>query len=237
MPLLDVIQEFALRTGIPKPLSAVNSSDAQIAQLVALANEVASEVSVRGEWGHFTREAVITTIAAESQGKLITLLSDGGYKWVIPGTFFNRTLHLPMYGPISRHQWQALKAIPATGPLYKYRIRTGELLINPVPPAGHVLALEYATSWIITNATLTAYYPRFTDDAQLFALGDDILLAGLRWKWKAEKGLDYAQEFATFEALCVNMLALEKSAPTLNMADGEPDYRPGIFVPAGNWTP
>lgn len=233
MTLLDLTKQFCSRTGVPVPSFVIGNNDPQIVQILGLMGEILEDLTNRTRWAASTLEAVFTTVATESQG-LLTTLAPNGYKWVVKDTFFDRTLRRPLYGPVGAEDWQALKALPNAGPFYKYRIVGGKLLLNPVPPAGHVCAFEYASSYLVLAVNGTTYksFPTADDDS---FLDDTLVLAGLRWKWKYEKGLDYAEDFRRFEELADNTKGREGSKPTVNMGGASHDVQPGIFVPSGNW--
>jgi len=233
MTLLDLTKQFCSRTGIPVPSFVVGNSDPQIVQLLGLIGEILEDLTNRTRWSASTHEAVFTTVAAENQGSLPTL-APKGFKWVVKDTFFDRTLRLPLFGPVTAARWQSIKALPNIGPYYKYRIVGGNLLFNPIPPAGHICAFEYASSYLVLAVDGITYkaFPTVDDDS---FLDDTLVLAGLRWKWKYEKGLDYAEDFRRFEELADNTKAREGSAPTIDLA-GEPiSAQPGIFISPGTW--
>lgn len=234
MNLLELCQEFTKRTGVPKPSAIVSSTDKQVMQIAALLNEVLDELVAGGLWQGCDKTATFTTLAQEDQGALTTI-APYGFKGIVKKTIYNRTLRLPFYGPMTPSEWQALKALPQTGPFYKYRIQGGRLLMNPTPPAGHSCAFEYYSNYAVLAADGSTYkrYPTADDDT--FIIGDDIMLAGLRWKWKYEKGLEYAEDFRRFEELKASGYLREDTAPHLVLDGGLEDFKPGIFVPWGNW--
>ena len=233
MNLLALLQEFTTRTGIPKPTYAVGNTDPQVLQLLALLNEVIEELMER-DWTVLTQEATFTTTAAEDQGA-VAALALNGFKWVLEDTIYNRTLRLPVFGPIVAAKWQALKTLPNAGPFYKYRIVRGRLLFNPPAAAGQTCAFEYASKYCILGADGTTYreFPAADDDT--FLLPHQLFLLGLRWKWKYEKGLDYAEEFRRYETAVNNAAGRDGTNPTLAMDGSSDGFKPGIFVPSGNW--
>lgn len=234
MNLLELIQEFTTRTGIPKPTYVVGNTDPQVLQLLSLLNEVIEELMEK-DWTALTQEATFVTTAAEDQGAVATL-APNGFKWVLQETIFNRTLRLPIFGPIVAAKWQALKTLPNAGPFYKYRIVRGRLLFNPPAAAGHTCAFEYASKYCILTVDGTTYKGYPTADTDNFLLDDTLFLAGLRWKWKYEKGLDYAEEFRRYEELVNNAKGRDGTKPALSMDGGSDQFKPGIFVPSGNWS-
>jgi hypothetical protein len=57
---------------------------------------------------------------------------------------------------------------------------------------------------------------------------------GLRWRWKKEKGLDYAEDMRTYEMQIKDELGRDGGKQILQM-DNLTTKRPGISVPDGNW--
>ena len=234
MSLLTVLQKFCVRTGLPSPVAAFGTDDAQTLQLIGLADEVLEDLC-QSDWQDLVREAVFTTVAGEDQGALTTLAPLGLLR-IKGGTIFNRTLRLPLFGPLSDSRWQGLKALPTSGPFYKYRIRGGRLLFNPAGVAGHICAFEYISGNAVLHQDGSSG-ASFTSDSDTLAIadGEKLLLAGLRWKWRAEKGLDYAEELRRYEELRVSLLSADATKPVLSMDGGDDNLRPGIWVPGGNW--
>jgi len=236
MNLLTFVQTFCDRTGLARPPYAISSPDTQVLQIIALLNEVCEDITMRWDWQALVQEVLFTTQAGEDQGDFfgITSLTKAEFKKISMETIFNRTLRLPIFGPMTPSKWQAIKALPTTGPFYKYRIRGDRLLFNPPAAAGHNCAFEVYTNLCIlaSDGSLQA---SFQADTDTFRLDEKLLLAGLRWKWKAEKGLDYAEEFNRYETLGANMAACDATKPVLSMDGAVGNFHPGIFVPSGNW--
>jgi hypothetical protein len=233
MTILTVIRAFCQRTGLPAPGFVAASQDAQVVQLLALANEVIEDLVDRWTWQDLVKEATFVTIAGEDQGAIATI-APSGFSRILQETIFNRTLRLPLFGPLAASQWQGLKALPNPGPNYQYRIRGGRLLFSPAGVVGQTCAFEYASRNAAIGADSIAK-PAFTLDTDNFLLPESLLMAGLRWKWKAEKGLDYAEEFRRYEILANNAAGRDGTKPRLAMDGGCASAVPGIFVPAGNW--
>lgn len=237
MSMLSIVQGFCGRTGLPVPNFVAGAPDSQIVQVQSLLNEVLEDLCDRWTWEALTREAVFTTSLGEDQGA-ITTIAPNGYLRILQETIFNRTLRLPLFGPMLPSQWQQLKALPNTGPFYKYRIRGGRLLFNPAGVSGHTCSFEYASSYCVLAADGTTYKPSFTADTDTSVFDEKLLIAGLRWKWKSEKGLDYAEELRRYEELANNAAGRDATKPRLSMNAGDEggDFRPGIWVPSGNWS-
>ena len=233
MNILQIVKEFCRRQGLVIPSIVIGSQDDQLEQIVGLANEIGEDLIIRRNWTNLIREATFTSVAGEDQGLMTDLAPDNFYK-VLNDTMFNRTRRLPLYGPRNSQQWQMFKSLPFTGPFYQYRIRQGRLMTIPALPAGHIIAFEYVSKAICYNANENAYKVFFTNDEDEVLLDPNLMLKGLRWRWKAEKGFPYLEEFRAYEVAAANMAAADGGAPTIHMDDTR---RPGplIIAPPGNW--
>lgn len=234
MSLLTVLQKFCTRTGLPVPTAAIGTNDSQIQQLIGLADEILEDLCQK-DWQDLTKEALFTTVAGEDQGSIHTIAPEGMLR-IKAQTIYNRSLRLPIFGPITDSRWQSMKALPTTGPFYKYRIRGGRLLFNPVGIAGHTCAFEYISANIVQHADGSAASSFSADsDTLLLSEGEKLLTAGLRWKWRSEKGLDYAEEFRRYEELVASLCSTDATKPVLSLDNGDENLRPGLWVPSGNW--
>ncbi len=234
MSVLTTIQYVCGRTNVPVPSSVLGTVDTQVQQMLRLFEEEGTDLSKRGDWQGLTNEATLVSLATEDQGAL-TSIATNGFRYIKNECFWDRTNKLPILGPLSDQQWQTLKAVTITGPRYSYRIRGGHLLINPVPTAGYTWAFEYISKNWLLGIDGTTYKQYATLDTDTILLPEDLVLMGLRWRWKKEKGLDYAEDFETYEEQVKNELGRDGAKKKLSMDQTVQDPRPGIFVPMMSW--
>ena len=235
MSLLTVIQNVCGRTGVPVPSSVMGgTTDAQVLQLLRLLEEEGTDLADRGPWQAITNEFTWTTLAQEDQG-VIDNIATNGFKAIKNGTFFDRSDTLPIFGPLSDQEWQDRKARAVTGPRYYYRFRGNHLLVNPVPVAGHTWAAEYLSRNWILGSDGTTYKQYFTLDSDTILLPEELVLMGLRWRWKKEKGFAYEEDFRTYEMQVKSALGRDGGKPVLNMASDTHTHKPGIMVPEYSW--
>lgn len=232
--LLTIVQEFCGRTNISVPLSVLGSTDPQVIQVSRLLEEEGVDLAQRYDWEELTQEGTFVSVAANSQGAIADL-ADDGFRSIKNETFWDRSSTLPVLGPLSSKEWQTLQAVANTGPRYYYRLRGGNLLITPAPSAGLNFYFEYVSKNWIESVDMTTK-ARFSADSDVVLLDNDLLTMGLRWRWKKEKGFEYAEDFRTYEEQVAAAMGRDGSKPTLNMGRNE-NYaaRPGIFVPIGSW--
>jgi len=235
MSLLTVVQNVAKEIGIPSPTTVIGNSDGRIMQLLRLLQVEGVSLSVRHQWESLQNEATFVTVAAESQGAITTHASNG-FNYIENETFWDRSSVLPVLGPISGPDWQTLKANVSTSTRTRYRIRGGLLLLNPVPAAGLTFAFEYQTKNWVTDSTGVTQKETPSADTDLFLLKESLLEAGLKWRWLKEKGLDYAEDFATYETNVKYAMGRDGGKPRLTMFSTGRNRRPGVFVSDSSWS-
>lgn len=235
MTMLTCVQDFCERQGIPSPATVYGTTDAQVKQVRALLEDAGVELAKRGNWQALTFEATHTTLALEDQGAIATIATNG-FRKIKNETIWDRTDKLPVLGPLTDRDWQAVKAYAVSGPRYRYRIRGGKLLVNPVPTAGHTWAFEYYSKYWILGANGTTYKERFTLDTDTILLPENLLIKGLTWRWLEKKGQDYAEAFREYEMNVKDELGQDGGKPVLCMDEPSRMGQPGIFVPDRNWS-
>lgn len=232
MSLLSIVQEFCERTQLPVPASVLGNSDPQVRQIKALLKEEGDALAMRGDWSFMVREYTHTTLAQESQLALSTLT--GGFRFILNETMWDRTDQRPI-PQIGSMLWQRAKALVSASPRYHYRIQGGSLLMTPAPSAGHTVAFEYLSQyWIYDLAGNLG--SDFDDDVAGLLLPDQLLTMGLRWRWKKEHGLEYAEDFRDYEMQVKDYLGRDGGKATLRMDGMVRVPSPGIGVPEGNWS-
>lgn len=236
MSLLTIVQKFCRRTQIPIPNTVTGSTDDQVKQVWGLLEEEGDDLAKRGAWQAITFEASLTTTATEDQGDINTIASNG-FDYIKNQTFWDRTNRWIVLGPIEAPEWQSMQAWNISGPRSSYRIVRDRLLIYPTPAAGLDFRFEYVSkNWILSSDGLT-YKETFTADDDNPLLIERLLLMGLRWRWKKEKGLAYQEDFATYEAQVRDALSRDAGKPILKMDSAYSQVpTPGIFVPQGSWS-
>jgi hypothetical protein len=238
MSLLTIVQNACVRIGITSPNSVASSTDTQIQQLLGLLNEEGEELSTGAsvglscDWQAMQLEATFVTTATESQGAISTIAP--GFKFIIDGTIWDRTKRLPVYGSLTPQAWQNFKSWGVTSPFPKYRVRGGLLLLMPVPAAGDSYYFEYQTKNWCTSADGLTLKSAFSVDTDVSLLDEQLLTAGLIWRFKAAKGLEYSEDFRKYQIRVTNAINRDVEKPVLDMGR-KTDARTGIVIPIGSW--
>jgi len=229
---LQIVQTACKRIGILSPNAAVTATDQKIIQLVSLAEEEGQELATRYAWEALQVEATFTTVAAQVQTTLAAITT--GFDYIVNDTIWNRTLRRPVYGPKSQQDWQEAKANQINGPFNSFRIIADAINFYPNPVAGQTCAFEYQSrNWVNTSTGSTS--DTWTNDADTPKLDGQLMVLGIIWRWKAAKGLDYAEDYAKYERRVADATGRDAGKAKLDMSGALPEIQPVVLVPRGSF--
>lgn len=190
------------------------STDPNVAQLLEHLDSLADEINGPTDWTQLIKEWSITTAAS---GTLYNLPDD--FDRFCDQSGWNRSMRLPMIGPLSPQDTQFLKA------------RLGNVLINvafrlkgkqiefPVAPAnGQTLAGEYVSRyWIVSNGAQTAdaAKPSAYNDVVLHDSG--MMIAGIKLRWLEAHGFDTAAAQRVYDAKLDNAIGKNQGAKVIRL--------------------
>ena len=231
MTLLMIVQNSCDTIGLTRPSVVVASADQNVRTLLALAQTEGRELLDRYSWPATQIEKTHTSLAAELQGVMTTLAP--GFSYITSSTFWDRTLTQPVTGPLTPIEWQALKARTATGPYPSYRIFGGKLYAYPAPSAGNTWVFEYQSTYFCQSSA-GADQSAWAADTDVGVLDENLMELGLIWRFKKKNGLDYSEDFRSYEQKLANETSRAGGRRTLDMVSGSSAMR-GIYVPEGSW--
>jgi hypothetical protein len=212
MTLLTIIQSAAMRAGFnPIPTTAAGGSDQSVQQLVAFTEDAGRELLERANWvnldtaGTVTGDGVSTLFQLPQDWVRFSPSDKSPHGALVSSKFPLR----PLQGPINTEDLNLLKALPASTVRPVWRIIGGALEIWPAlagPPVpnpkglpGEVVTFNYYSSFWIMNAARTVSRDEWVSDDDFSLINEDTVMKGAIWRWKASKGLDYAEDFRAYE--------------------------------------
>lgn len=141
----------------------------------------------------------------------------------INDTEWDRGNHWRLQGPSSPQEDQWMRSgIVTTGPRRWFRqVGRGVDVFRIWPPPGlgddpGPLVYEYLSRyWALDGSTPIA---RFTSDTDTCVFNDRLMIEGLKWRFFASKGFDYASSFAIWNRQIQTAIARDGGAPMLDMA-------------------
>lgn len=232
MTLLTLTQRTCDLLSIPRPATVVNSTDQQVRQLFALINEEGADLASSFDWQCMRRQSTFTTVADPEQTGAVP----DDWDRFIANSFFNRTTLRQLFGPITPQRWQAIQVYPQFVGIYLAFIqRDNKFLITPTPPANETIAYEYVTkNWAISDADVEKSEFTADTDTTIIPSGERLIELGARWRWKAAKGLPYAEDLKTYEMQKEQTQARDGGSTQINTG-GDPYYNWRANIPEGNF--
>ena len=231
MSFLTIIQNAATRLGLNSPSAAYTSSDAQIVQLVGLAQEEGKILSRRHPWAVLTKETTFTGTAAAAQTGAIP--SD--FDRFVEETFYNRTQKREVTGPLSPQDWQFTQAVVASTLVESFRVRGSSILITPTPNGTDTYAFEYISNQWCESSGGTDQ-SAWAADSDTGILSEELMTEGVIWRFLRAKGMDYAEQFRTYEMQVADKFAKDGGKRRINMGRRSArGFARAPFVPEGSW--
>lgn len=232
MSLLTIIAGACQELNIVEPTSVITSTDLQTKQLLALSRTECRDLLRRYNWQALTKETSFTTVATDIQTTLTTAAPDF-YRY-IDATMWNRTRFWQVGGPLTDDQWQQKKAAAAAVGVRNYfRIRGNNILFFPTPEAGDSVYFEYISSkWC--QSELSVAQTNWVADTDTALLDEEIIRLGVVWRFLKAKGLDYGEEFRTYEMALADIFGPDGGRTAVDMT-GDVYGSMSVNVPEGNW--
>jgi hypothetical protein len=239
--LLQLVGEFYRRQGLGKaPLAVTSSQDDTVLQIWGLLNEGCEELASKWDWNELQQDL---TFAHANRANYEAMDFDTDlpdWKGTIVGTFYDTQTRIPVYGPLMWRVWADMINMQVTQAQFQYRMAGGKLYIYPVPtaPTTYFFNWSYQSQYAV-KAAGGGTKLWFDNDTDLTRLPYRIVLADLRWRYKKEKGMEYAEEQALRDLMVSDHFTNQGQSPDLDMGDPQPGdpniVGPGLMIPAGSW--
>lgn len=247
MSLLTIVQDACAEVGISRPSTVIGNNDENIIQMLALVNREGTTL-LRGREGKYLtdiqREGSFTSVAAELQGDLSTLVGSDFRSFVADSLWDNSAIQ-QMFPIKTEAEWQRRQTLTSTSPFSRFRVRinpaTNEraMYFFPAPAAGKNITFSYLSKFWCESAG-GAGQERFLADDDTGIVSEDILTLGAIWRWKEKKGFDYEEDFRNYEKALDEELASGTPPPVLSLSQetlGEQEFLDPVFanVPEGGF--
>lgn len=233
MSILSTIQQVCSVIGLPVPTVVFSSTQREHIELRDIANEMAQRISLDGhDWTLFK--------------SLATLTGDG-----VAGSFpfpsdYRRMLKKARLWPSSSpystlthypdtDTWLGMQVQDFRPTIGGWTIIGDRVYIDPPLPSASTVKFYYLSNLII-KALNGPTKAEFTLDTDTFRLNERVLKLGIIWQWRANKGLPYAEDLATYEDALAMLEGSDKGSNILTIGrqrwPSEFEYAfPGVISP------
>lgn len=218
--ILDIIGRAALVIGSSVPSAVFGSSDREALELGEAAHEAADHMAEFHDWQRLKRLATMTgdgsTTAFDLPSDFLRMPKDQ--------RVWSSAQETPMTHVLSHDDWLELDVKAYELVIRAWTILGGEFHTKPALDAGETAKFYYQSRMKVNGGAKE----EFSADEDTFDLDDRVLKLGIIWRWKANKGLDYAEDMVNYEMALATAVAADKGSRTL--AIGRGTYPRGVSI-------
>ena len=237
---LTVMNRAAVQAGMapaadPFALTASNPDWATMAELLTSLSRDLFRAQPDG-WTHLIQSISFTTDGVSQSYAL-----PSGFRGMVDGTMWNRSTRLPAIGPLSMQQRAALQARLVQIVLNVTFQIQGNLLTFPiVPQSGQIVAFDiYTNNWVASAGSPAPDKDRATASTDVLLFDEEMLVAGLKYRFDEQRGFDTAVSKARFDSLLEDAITRNVGAGISSLGGGSRNtfdrMLDGSNVPLGFW--
>src|SRR5690554_6150001 len=184
---LQLVNQSLQELGLPQVPTVVSPSDDETGfQTLGVLNALGNQLMRVHDW-QFLEKA--KTYYADGSTAEFPLPDDWGR--VVNQTQWASKNQRPMTGPVSAQGWSWLQfGIVSVGNYYRYRILGNKFHVFPTPGAGEEFNLYYISKNWVYDPVTEEHKPAVTSDSDVPIYDDALLIAGMKFKLWAAKGLE-----------------------------------------------
>ncbi|MBM3091610.1 hypothetical protein GFB56_12365 [Ensifer sp. T173] len=199
MTLLSAINQVCDVVSLDQFDSIYGSNDPNARTMVALAQEAGDEIARRADWQQLLKERVALS-SPEPLPDDYERLTPGGAVRSAAGAF---------YRPVTNSsQWAVIVGVVSAQPYFF--IKGNQVLFSPAA-TGVGSVIEYVSKfWVLHDPDGPGDTLEADDDTTLFP--ERLLVKGILWRWKRQKGLPFDDNLAEFEADLLQEINADRGA-------------------------
>jgi hypothetical protein len=233
--ILQVCQDVALVISLERPEGVFASDLREHLELAALANSIGRRIAYQThdwQWLKF-----IATLTGDGVTENTDLPSDFQRLLKKARMWPSAMPNSPLSWIRDTDAWTGYEVSGFTPPFGIWTIIGDQLHVKPVIGDGETVKFAYLSrSFVIGVDATPEDTTKFTADADVFLLDNDVLRLGMIWQWKANKGQAYAEDMANYETALAMAIGGEKEGtiltqPSRHRYAGAEFAFPGSIVP------
>ena len=169
--------------------------------MLDLLNELGLELIDEFDWQTLVRTHTITTDTNTEYDLPEDLLR------YIDEAQWNHTNRLPLIGPMNAQQWRMMLArrLGGTTLRVQYTIRNGKIVLYFAPTPSQELQLDYISrGWVVDEddtGDMSLRKDKIEKSGDLVLFRSDVVVAGLKYKFREAKGFEFASAFTTYRRI------------------------------------
>jgi len=195
--LVQLVQDLAKNVGLQVPDVVVTSSNRSMVEALSFANEVGEELSRRVDWSELYSTVTLTGDGTSAPHDL-----PAAFERVAQGIAVRAAGNTVR--ALTRMEWGALTATEGD-PRY-FLLENDAISFWPYLASGATATVGYISSAWCTGGSA------FAADTDTVVFPDDLFSLGLIVRWRRQKGMDYADYEAEYEAALADFARFDDGA-------------------------
>lgn len=227
MTLLSIIQNACNEMGVPAPLTVETTTDKRAVTLNALARREQIELARRNDWPSLIIEYTFNTVVGQVDYGMPSAIDK-----VLRDTAYDAAEYYKVRGGLTPAEWRYAQNNNSLiiGPAFRIS-STGaafgserEFRIVPAPTLVEAYVFEYKTKntayGLFDDGVSITHVakPVMTLDLDTTRLDESLIELGVKWRWLKSRGLDYGEEYRTYNEAVDLRYAQDLTLPTVPLA-------------------
>ncbi len=234
----DIINEACIQLGIISVAltTPVESSNKAVLQVVNLFNAEGRRLSRKYDWSTLTLEHTFPTVNGTYAYDLPTGAFGIYSQRLINGTAWDRTQNLPLTGPLSPQQWQALQGNDVSSLTNTaFRMVSGQIWLYPTPTSVRTIAMEFVSNyWALQTGNDIGDGPDSDEynedmDGMTPLIDADLMVAAIKLRYRQDRGYPHQSELDAYETALAEAQGNDGAQPRVsvtNAAGSGPQWNP-----------
>lgn len=210
MTVLTAIQNVSASIALDRPEAVFSSTEREHFELQVLANTAGLYIAKDSEWQALK---VVATLTGDGSATAFDLPAD--YDRMLKAAELRSSRYITSLTHINdSDQWLDMEIRQFNQIAGMWTLFGGQIHIRPAPAVGEEVKF-FHMSKLWARDDQGSLKEGFANDADTFRLSETLLELCMIWKWRAQKGLPYAQDQDNYEDAKEKVIVADKGARIL----------------------
>jgi hypothetical protein len=197
MTLLSIVQDASVKIGIARPTQVIAATTREMYDAKAVMAEATNAILEAHDWQLLKTIATITGDGTTTAFPLSTVAADY-YRMLKTASFWSSRYLWAINHVLDTDRWLELLTLPYTQITGSWSLFGGNVNILDTMALNDTAKFFYISNMVWASSGGSPQ-PTFLADTDVFRLDEELLRLCFIWRWKQEKGRDYAEDLSNYE--------------------------------------